>query len=80
MFDIANNIFPITLIVQNHCQGDGYTLATRDDGQAVCYFYMDRDYISTTISSGDDDFNYAQSKQMCEDKVKYTEPCLRLLW
>ena len=70
MFCLSYNILTITLTVQNHCQGEGYTLVTRDDGQAVCYFYMDRDYISTVINNGDNDFNYVQSKQMCENKVK----------
>ena len=45
--------------VQTNCQGQGYTLATRDDGQPICYFYM---------NEVDDDLDYDQSKQMCADK------------
>ena len=65
------SIFLFILIVQNGCQGDGYTLATRDDGQDICYFYMDKDYVKT--KRGDHyDLNYVNSKQICEDKVKYS--------
>ena len=54
--------------VQTNCQGQGYTLATRDDGQPICYFYMDEDYIRKNRPDHDDDLDYDQSKQMCADK------------
>ena len=54
--------------VQNNCQGQGYTLATRDDGQPICYFYMDKDYIRKNKPDNDDELDYEESKQMCADK------------
>ena len=67
---ISNAHITITILiyqVQTNCQGDGYTLATRDDGQSICYFYMDRNYIKKH-KPDDNDLNYEQSKQMCADK------------
>ena len=57
--------------VQSNCQGQGYTLATRDDGQPICYFYMDGDYIRRKKPDYDDDLDYEQSKQMCADKGNF---------
>ena len=65
IFELKQYFYSIE--VQNNCQGQGYTLATRDDGQSICYFYMDREYIRLH-NPDDDGLDYEQSKKMCTDK------------
>ena len=55
------------ILVESQCQGPGYSLATRDDGQLICYYY-----INDLSGMADDDnyLNYEQSKQICEQRGK----------
>ena len=59
--------------VEKQCQGKGYTLATRDDGEPICYFYIDD-------TGGDKYLDYYQSKAMCEKRGKQSRrtPCVRI--
>ena len=51
--------------VEKQCQGEGYTLTTRDDGEPICYYYID-----DVESDGDKYLDYYQSKARCEQRGK----------
>ena len=43
-------------------------MATRDDGEPICYYYIDD--IESASSGGDKYLDYYQSKAMCEQRGK----------
>ena len=51
--------------MEKQCQGEGFTLATRDDGEPICYYYID-----DVESDGDKYLDYYQSKARCEQRGK----------
>ena len=43
-------------------------MTTRDDGEPICYYYIDD--IESVSSGGDKHLDYYQSKAMCEQRGK----------
>ena len=51
-------------------------MATRDDGEPICYHYIDD--IESASSGGDKYLDYYQSKAMCEQRGKQSMRTLRV--